>query len=466
MPPEETSPLQRRPALRCARWTALLLAAMAVAAWLGLAFWTQRARSVTLPDGLVVTYFNSSCGALRPAPPHASPWARPSYVHSAPSGDQRLQRWWQSLRATLPGWLVMRLPAWDSHPDVFPDWPEMHELELQFRVSGNLAPHQWDVFVADEKGWETRVRDYIWGDDGRAERGAPQHSGWIRLGSAYPRHSQQISIRFRPSADSRMPPSTTELQLRNPFHEGPARSSGERLPITKPFRDGMVTLEELARDPVVGDGHGALHLVFSLARNGQAMEDCSVRELEITDSSGQWFRKTSGSVSPNQGRLALTTDTAPWSDDPSWHVTLSLHRDDYSRDATEGEKFLFQKLPAPGNAPIAETWEAARNGITLRVSGITAMQNSEARFTVGGWAEADPRHRVIVIHDARDDQGRTHATLRPGQTTRLVGGPVGGSSKGTVFAVRLPEGAKWWNLTLLAESVTTVKFNPRAPLPR
>ena len=166
------------------------------------------------------------------------------------------------------------------------------------------------------------------------------------------------------------------------------------------------------------------------------------------------------------GRFTLATDTAPWSDDPSWHVTLSLHRDDYIGGAAEGEKFLFENLPAPGSAPIEVTREVTLNGITLRLSNITAMQKGEARFTIGGWAEKDPLHRVIVVHDARDDQGRTHATLLPGQTTRLVAGPVGGTAEGPVFAVRLPEGAKGWNLTLLAESVTTVKFNPRAPLPR
>lgn len=466
MPSEETAPMAHRRTRRSMRWPALLVAAIILGAWVGLMLHSQRTNSVTLPDGIQVTYHGSSRGVMQPSPPNASPWARPSYVHSAPSDNQRIQRWWQSLRASLPGWLIMRLPAWDSHPDVFPDWPESHELELQFRVFGSLEARQWDIFVADENGWETRVRDFIWGDDGRAERGAVQHSGWVRLDGPYPRHSEHLCIRFRPNAGLPMHPSMTGLRLRNPFYEGPVQSSGEPLPITRPFHDGTVTLEKLARDSVVGEGHGSLNLTFSLARNGKPMEGHVIRDLEITDSSGQWFRKTSGSLSSDQARFSLETDTAPWSDDPSWHVTLSLHRDDYISDAAAGEKFLFENLPAPGDAPVAVTRQVTRNGITLRLSNITAMRNGEARFTVGGWAEADPRQRVIVIHDARDDRGRTHAILYPGQTTRLVAGPVGGTSEGPVFAVRLPEGAKWWSLTLLAESVTTVKFNPKPPLPR
>jgi hypothetical protein len=458
-------------------WRWLLVLMFGGLAWTGYVAFSEPANlSVTLPDGVRVTYVASSRGMALPKSPGSSGWEITNYQHSVPQQEaSSVQRWWHAVRRELPVFIAHRLPAWEAWRDDYPNWPDQQPLELQFRVFGSLLSRQWDIGIADENGWETRVREYTWGDDGRDARGASQISGWVRLGSAYPRHCKTLRIRFHPSEqiERRMNPllrrnTFTEMVLPNPFFEGDATNlaKGESLPITKPFRCGTITLENLTRDSMVGDDYGSLDVTFSLQHhNGKPLEDYDVRDLVVTDSSGQYFRKTLGSSQRHEGgRYTASSDTAPWSDDPCWTVRLRLNRRNFTKDADPNEVFLFEKLPVPSGKSTELNREITRNGITLRLGTITTMTNGESRFNISGWTAVDPRSRVIVIHDARDDQGRTRTTIGTGRhDVPLIGGPVSGGTEGPGYSLRLPPGAKSWDLAVIPETVTEVEFKVLPP---
>jgi hypothetical protein len=457
-------------------WRWLLIFLLAGLAWAGyVAFHEPPKLTVTLPDGVQVTYFASSRGVPLKPSTGSSASTIINYQHSVPAQEaHRVQRWWHAVRRELPVIIAQRLPSWEVQRVDYPNWPDSQPLELQFRVFGSLLSRQWDIGIADENGWETRVREYIWGDDGQEARGAPQISGWVRLGSAYPRHCKTLRIRFHPSEqlERRMSPQMrratfTEMTLPNPFYEGASASlpKGESLPTTKPFRGGTITLENLTRDSMVGDDYGSLAVLFSLQRDGKPLEDYEVRDLIVTDSSGQYFRQTSGSRERHEGgRYTATHDTAPWSDDPCWTVRLRLNRRNFAKDADPNEVFRFEKLPVPSGKSTEMNREITRNGVSLRLGTLTATANGELRFNVTGWTGPDPRSRVIVIHDAHDDQGRTRTTIGTGRhDVPLIGGPVSGGPEGPVYSLRLPPGAKSWDLAVIPETVTEVEFKVRPP---
>jgi hypothetical protein len=432
---------------------------------------SDRRPSVTLPDGLKVIYAGSSRGVLDPS--------KQLYRHSRPPQEQhRLQQWWQNNRSSLPGWLVSRLPAWDVHGDNYPDWRDSHELELQFLVVGDLRPHQWDIFVADENGWESRVHNYPFADDGRYERGASQHSGWVRLGGAYPRHCKTIGVRFH--LDKEHQPGLTveqrsakftELTIPNPFYEGPVSGTakGEPLPITKPFRGGTMTLEKVQRDAAVGEDYGYLWL--TLRASDGTTNAIDVQTVEITDSSGQQIPDDSGWGKPGKnGCFMYGIGGAPWSDDPTWRLHFRFCRTSHWSCVKEEEVFRFENLPVPTGDPVELNREVTHNGVTLRLGTLSAVyvdavKHDVADFTVSGWKDDDPQHHLVFIHEARDDQGRTERAFPNGGKSRLVHGPTARYPDHSSYQVRLPPGAKSWSVSLVPETVTEVDFTFQAPQP-
>jgi hypothetical protein len=466
---------------RSRRWRWFVLLTLAVAGSIVFMVLTDEMPSVTLSDGTKAIYAGSSNGRREPATPRPSRWDVPLYQHSAPGQDgHRLQRLWQKMRGDLPGWIVSRMPAWDYHEDSYPEGPGLHERELHFRIFGDLGTYAWDIFVADEKGWETQVYDYVWGDDGRFERGAEQHSGWLRLGSAFPLHSKTLRIRFHPGnaigpdLDYQQRGATfTELVLENPFYEGPTTASGSKLPVTKPFRGGTITLEEIIRDRVVGTDQyksqerGNLLAVFSLEHAGKPRESYEIISLEVTDSSGQFFHALSSYRDQREvGRYTAGTNTAPWSDDRCWKLRLALCRKDHGTEVDEKEIFRFEKLPVPTDKDVELKRELTRNGITLRLTTLTPYESGVAQISIEGWTEGDPRHRTILIHRVRDDLGDIYEKRSSSNDLVYVAGPVESTRRDVTYAVRLPQGAKWWDLEIIPESITEVEFEVQPPMPQ
>ena len=480
----------KRRAHRRGLW--LALGALAVIVWAAFVLQGSARPSITLPGGTVVTYHGSSRGVLQPFDPPVPPSLQPRYLHAAPPQEFRARLWWKARHAALPEWLRSHLPVSDMITDYFPDQLAWDECELRFRVIGNLEQRLWHIFVVDDNGWETRVRDYVWGDDGRFDHGASERSGWIRLGATFPRHSKTLRVRFR-DPSSVGPPGAgpperleryTEMTLRNPFYEGEglatAIAQGDPLPISKPLHGGTATLTKVTRDTVVGEGYGALVAELRLDRAGLPLDGYGIAEMRVSDSLGQCYRQMTTGLCDG-GRHLMTSTFAPWSEDPSWSLTFLMCHEDYvPRGTTEGalslrrllapetmpggdEIFRFEKLPVPTDKPIELNRTLTQRGICLRLGTLTAAQDG-ARFTVEGWNHDDQNKKVLVIYDASDDQGRWRATTKEGYDVQIVGNfGLAGAFPETTFSVQLPKDAKWWNVSLLPETLTEVEFTVRPP---
>jgi hypothetical protein len=464
------APARQVPKGRPRRWRWVVLIVVIALVWIGFMLRSGKEKpSLVLPDGVRVTYFGNSKGVAAPGS-----WGNRTYKHPIPPQGPLLKRTWQKVRGWLPGWLGSRLPVWDYQRDRYPDWGHPHECELQFRVLGEFKSSAWGgwkIGIVDENGWENPAEDYISGEDGRYERGlSAQKSGWLRVGSPYPRHCKTLKVRFRPSAsatpglkEEERLAQFTDFTLRNPFYEGPAPAGGDRLPITKPFRDGQFTLLKLSRDPVLTGGSGMLDTELKLERAGKLWPGFEVRELLVSDSSGQLFRSTSGHGMRGD-TMVFGINTGPWSDDSSWKLRFRLHRGRDSKTVDESEIFRFEKLPVPSAESVTLNREITRNGITLRLGTLEPLNRfGESRFTVEGWVRDDPMQRVIIPYDARDDQGRTQARLPNGAGVLLVGGPVGSDHGDPTFAVHSIPGAESWDLPLVPETITEVEFRVQPP---
>ncbi len=77
------------------------------------------------------------------------------------------------------------------------------------------------------------------------------------------------------------------------------------------------------------------------------LEGFDIRNFQVTDSSGQWFRSTRGGGQRGKGIYSASTSTAPWSDDLCWKVRFQVSRADHFSRATDEEKFVFDHLPVP-----------------------------------------------------------------------------------------------------------------------
>jgi hypothetical protein len=255
----------------------------------------------------------------------------------------------------------------------------------------------------------------------------------------------------------------TELTIPNPFHEGPANAKGERLPITKAFRDGTITLLKVSRDPIVTDNVGQLTVEYKMERAGKLWRGFDVQYFHVSDSSGQFFRYTSRSGTGGYTET-IGVNTAPWSDDPCWLMRFSLRREDDSKEVAEDEIFRFEKLPLPTNTSVPIGRELTRNGITLRLGTLEPLdRHGSSRITVKGWVRDDPVRRHIFVHDARDDQGRTRTPVGTNTWTSFASGPSGYEDHDPIFVVHPTPGAKSWDLALVPETVTQVEFTVQAP---
>lgn len=421
----------------------------------------SRHPTVVLPDGVRVSYYGSS---------HGVTMGTSNFHHTGPPAEEYHPFWLHWLRSSLPPSISSHLPAPIMHRTGYPAWPDMHEFELQFQTKGNLSQHPWDIFVADEHGWETRVRDYTWSDNGAAKSTGEAVSGWLRLGSAYPRRSKTIRIVFHPN-DRQTPKPDRETRLKpaaqmivpNPFWQASSSNVAEPLPLSLPFRGETLTLKELRRDRIVGDGYGALHSLLVVERDGKPLPGFEVARMSVSDSSGQVFRQTTGGSSESSGRMWNSIDTAPWSDDPCWLVRYSLCRKAYSLDVPEDEQFKFEGLPLPSEAPVKFERKVTCRGMTLSLGKFTQASDAP-RFLVSGLANDITKGKRIILLDARDDQGRTETSDPRFGRRKIVGGPVGGSQEGMTYSLNLPADAKSWSLTLLVETLTEVEFRVRSPL--
>jgi hypothetical protein len=423
-------------------------------------FWVVKVRhpQIVLPDGTRISYFGHSRGV--PMGPY-------NFRHSGPPAEEHSPVWLHRLRSVLPSVVTSYLPGPTVHRTGYPAWPDSHEFELQFRTEGDLSQHLWDICVADEQGWETRVRDYTWSD---AKTGAAPVTGWLRLGSAYPRGSKTIRIVFHPSDRQKPKPDratrlkpAAELIVPNPFWQAPASTPAESLPVSLPFRGATLTLQELQRDRIVGDDYGALRALLVIERDGKAVPGFQVVTMEVSDSSGQVFRQTSSGYSESLGRMRRSTDTAPWSDDPCWVLRFGLCRKDRFLDVPETELFKFYDLPLPSEAPADFEREVTCQGVTLRLGKFTRASDGP-RFVITGWVNNTTGKRRYILVEAKDDQGRSEMNHPRLGRRPIVGGPVGVSRDGVTYSLNLPAEAKSWNLTLLAETVTEVECRVRSPL--
>ena len=452
----------RSPAYPWKRRTMLGLGLALLALAVACGFWVLRLRQpqIVLPDGTRIIYFGNSRGV--PMGPY-------SFRHTGPPAEEHTPFWLHRLRSVLPPAVTSYLPVPTVHRTGYPAWPDSHELELQFRTQGDLSQHLWDICVADDQGWETRVRDYTWSDDGQAtSRGSPV-SGWLRLGSAYPRGSKTIRIVFHPSDRQKPKPDratrlkpAAESILRNPFWQAPASTPAEPLPLSLPFRGATLTLQELQRDRIVGDDYGTLRALLVIERDGKPVQGFEVDNMNVSDSSGQVFRQTSSGYSESLGKMRRNIDTAPWSDDPCWVLRFGLCRRDRFLDVPEDELFKFKDLPLPSEAPADFEREVTCQGVTLRLGKFTRASDGP-RFVITGWVNDTTGKRRLVLVEARDDQGRSEVDHPRLGRRQVVSGPVGGSMNGVTYSLNLPPEAKSWNLTLLAETVTEVEFRVRSP---
>jgi hypothetical protein len=423
--------------------------------------------SVMLSDGIRVFYVGSSRGMPQPPGVHGFTVRQPTYQHPSRSRDSRLRRWWQEFLDQLPRFLATRIPQWDYHRDDYPEWVTRHECELQLRVQGDFSGHQHEVFVVDESGWETRADEYIQGDDGRFKHGADHKSGWIRLASAFPRKFQTLRIRFRRWEGNATPEQLrarfADLVIPNPFYDTSPSAPAHGLPITMPFSRGTATLNSIKRDRVVGSAYGSLSANITIRRGSLLQDGYAIKAFNVTDSSGQFFDQNDGFLTCRDGRYTIGTDTAPWSDDPCWYVHMILCREEYSDNVEDGEKFRFENLPVPRASTVPLNREITKNGITLRIPEIGTRAAGGARFTVEGWPQQDRKNRCIIILDARDDRGRTHFLTPEGQRVRMVHSLDDATLNDPTFAVDLPPDAKSWELTILPETLSTLKFSVRPP---
>jgi hypothetical protein len=372
----------------------------------------------------------------------------------------------------LPKMVASRLPT-PKPPEYFPKEPGTDELEVRIRVETGFRADDWDIGVADDDGWETKAPSYI----------APRGSKWIRLGSAFPRGSEKLYIRFHPST-RKEPHMTaaergnefTELTVNNPFYDistaakrRAARllpevraTKGGTLPITKPFHGGSITLTRFARESTVGDGYGMLHTEFTLQRDGKPLPGYDWA-FDVTDSSGQVFRQPVRlRDSVTGGILTVRAYTAPWNDDSAWTLRLSLWRVRGSADIKDDEVFRFENLPLPGSKAIKLNRSLTRNGTTLQIATLSVLQNRQAYFTVTGWTAGNPLRR-IVIKDARDDQGRTEVEGALGSRAFIVGASTDYGPTGPTFSVMLPRDAKSWEVSLVPETISQLDFTVQPP---
>ena len=451
----------------------MMIVALVAVVWGGLMLYLGSKPTITLPNGVEVIFHSSNKGVFQPGRPGAF-WEA-GYDHPIPpQDDHRIRRWWQSLRGELPAWLVSRLPAWDYHPDDYPHGLNSSELELRFRVLGDLgggpnAWHdQWSFFVADENGWESRVPDAFWSDDGRFDRGSKQHSGWLRLGTAIPRHSQSLRVRARSGVSSFETYSETrlaaydEITLRNPFYEGPATQTGARLPITLPFRDGTITLDEIHRDKVVGENLGALTARFRLEKAGKPMPGFVCLRHSVSDSTGQLFLSNIDEWKDEGSHHTLKFGNAPWSDDPCWRLRLALCRGACDADTPADRVFHFEKLPLPTQDRIELNRSVTQGGITLTLATIGTVENGMSWFAMTGWSSDDPLRHVVLIKEAHDDRGRSRTKHPEHGDVPLAWGSLA-ATQGPPYSLCLPPDAKWWDLSVVPETVTEVEFKFQAP---
>jgi len=449
--------------------TRLIVAGLVIAmcGYVALMFRPPKIEDVVLPDGTKVIFHSASRGVLT-----GTSGSLPTFSHPSPDQPGKFRVLWMALYQKLPDMLQSKLPSGQRPPSGFPDGPTLHELELRFQIIGSLRERPlWDIGIADDNGWETMVPNYFTVD--REDSTGPGVTGWLRLGSAYPRHSKKLRICFHPAplshpeltAEQRCK-AMAELSMDNPFYEGPAPPAAAKAPQTKRFRDGEVTLERLTRGPLVSGDFSDLKAVLHLHSGAKEFgTGYHIYDFMVTDSSGQWFRTFSVSSSTYQGQRTFNLTTAPWSDDPCWTVRFEIARDDSLISSRKEDSYVFDHLPVPSdeNTPVDRT--LTKKGVTLHISQLERVGND---YTMGieGPGLNNWRDRRIVIAEARDDQGRDYVTVEPGTKERLISGPMGWNAQGPIYYLHLPQDARWWDLSLIVENRETIEFKVQPELVR
>ena len=184
--------------------------------------------------------------------------------------------------------------------------------------------------------------------------------------------------------------------------------------------------------------------------------------MEVSDSTGQRFLFHTEKHERDKSDHLATIHNAPWSDDPCWRVSLTFCRRHYCEPASPDEVFRFEKLPVPASQRVAVDRELSRNGVTLRLAALTEKDQGSAFFKIDGWNDNDPFHRLVLIHQVRDDRGRTHLRTLDGNIP-FVTGPMRGGRDAPRFALNLSSEAKWWDLAVIPETMTQVEFNVLPP---
>ena len=451
--PASPTPLPPQRQRRFRRW--LWRLAFVVAACWGLYCYTHPPPpSVTLPDGTVVTFLSVSRGK----PDDVSPSDRVRFRHEPVTNDSAARRAWGSFRDHCPSWLSRILPAWPLRT-YFDHWAHDCEFELRFLVKGGSLEQAWGVGIADDDGWETAIPADVWSTSDQSSGISSQRNlNELWFPCPLPRRSRLLRIRFRPVEEDKA--GLAEMVIPNPYYEGPAPpSSVSAGPVTKATRFGDITLARVERQRRVGPGAGDLLLEFQVRKDGRPVPRMSLRLQEITDRSGQYFDAPHGNgESPKLGLYPVRINTAPWSDDLVWKVRMEMNREYYSENVDESELYRFEHLPVLEGQRTVVNRSLTRNGVTFRICAIERAKNNDVIVGIECFSEGG--HRMILIQDVRDDQGRTRWP-KENDTFGLISGSVGDTTEGQGYLLTLPPDAKWWDLTLVAEKVETVEFEVR-----
>lgn len=463
---DPSSPLPRRRSW--SRHRRLFLFAIVLLGCWGIYSATRPAsRSVLLPDGTKITFHSVSRGK----PAGQSPGGRsPMFAHKSVSNDGVVRRSWVWLCDHSPSAVARYMPYWPLR-SYFQSGTWSHEFELRFLVEGSLRNRQWCIGIADDGGWETVFNEMDWFPGyPNPNPGGPHDPGQLSMPGPLPRHSRRLRIRFHPGDTNESKPTdaqkrevVAEMTIPNPIYEGPAPvSSITAGPVTRTTRFGEVTLTRAERERVVAREFGNLTLEFDVRQGGKPVTELDFYCEKITDRSGQMFwATTQGGNRGDNGHHYHYLQVAPWSDDPIWKIRMNLLRSDRCSMVEESELFRFDHLPVPQGKRTEVNRSITRDGVTFYVSAIEHTQYNDWRIGLEYWVPEgkDPKRRVL-IQDARDDQGRTHRTEK-NDTTPIVYGPVGGTTEGAGYSIKLAPDARWWDLTVLLETIETVEFEVR-----
>uniref|UniRef100_UPI0037847523 hypothetical protein n=1 Tax=Prosthecobacter sp. TaxID=1965333 RepID=UPI0037847523 len=405
----------------------------------------RRAQTITLPDGTTLNFHSISIGERMDKSLGISEYFEVRYAHAP-------------------------LPILKDSGGTITSNPERHStsaVQIRLRYSGP-AESNWDVYLVDGQGIESKARVKVSVDYPRRESEGPNEQGWFLIDAYYSRQDS-YHLRFRPSALDYDPwdipslPLMAEWKVKNTAKVNTASEKGSPAPlVAKQGRVELLMKRFVRRRQPRQDADERTLGEFEVRHpfKAELPYTADTKSMTIWDQSGNMMH-FNGPVNGGRNRIKLWDRDTFMSDDDCYRVSVDLYRRPTVPELfNSNEVFCFSHIPAPGREAIVVGSSLVVGGRKLTLERVTPTGKERSGLVLTGNLPA-PGERLILV-DAIDDHGRRLAGIesKPGAQI-LRDSAIGIEDKPiteVVFPFELSQDTSWFSVDFAFDKPLTFEF--------